>query len=186
MNSRKKSFIFQNIWYWIVGFAAVIWMIFRSGANPKRLTYPCQKVAMPVAVNWLIAVTAFWGGSMFLQRFAKVSAPIVLVGGLIWFAGVLPESPEAKLNTTLELPTWEVSQPISKVLVLDDIPQTTGSLAKGNASVPDAYLSDPAIDTLITMLNSKGIYLHKTVQQSEGIVGSDNIVVIGFSAAVIS
>jgi hypothetical protein len=61
---------------------------------------------------------------------------------------------------------------------MDDIPRTSGSLAAGDPSVPDEYLTDPAIDTLFLMMKSKDIYFHKTLLQQSGIVGSDDIVIL--------
>lgn len=76
------------------------------------------------------------------------------------------------------LPTWEVNNPISKVFIMDKIPPTTGSLATGDSTVPNAYLVDPAIDTLLLMMQQKGTYLHKTSTHPSGIVGSNDIVII--------
>ena len=61
---------------------------------------------------------------------------------------------------------------------MDDIPPTSGSLATGKASVPDGYLIDPTIDTLLAMMETSGIHLHRTPMMPSGIVGADNIVVI--------
>lgn len=76
------------------------------------------------------------------------------------------------------LPTWEVPDPVSTVFVMDYIPQTTGSLAAGNSSVPNEFLVDPAIDTLLMMMQTKNIFFYKTALHPSGIVGADNIVVI--------
>ena len=64
------------------------------------------------------------------------------------------------------LPTWEVNNPVSKVFVMDEIPPTAGSLAAGNSTVPNEYLVDPAIDTLLLLMETQGTYLHKTSSQT--------------------
>jgi len=46
MNLRERVFKIQHSWYWIAGFAAFLWILLRSGTNPKRLTYPCQRAAI--------------------------------------------------------------------------------------------------------------------------------------------
>ncbi len=76
------------------------------------------------------------------------------------------------------LPAWEVNNPVSKVFVMDKIPPTAGSLAAGNSTVPDEYLVDPAIDTLLLMMKTQGLYLYKTAVHPTGIVGSNDIVII--------
>ena len=133
---------------------------------------------MPIATSWLLAVIAFFAGSLFLRRFAKFSSVAILIAGVIWFIGVLPDRPRAGVNSISSLPVWEVDDPVSTVFVLDSIPPTSGSLAAGDASVPDAYLNDPAIDTLMAILEAKGVYLHQTDAHPDGIVDSDDIVVI--------
>ena len=178
MLSLKKYLRIQYWWHWIFGFAAFLWVLLRSGANPKRLTYPCQRAAMPLAANWLLAVAAFFGGSLFLKKFAKFSGPVILIAGVIWFTGALPQLSRSKVNSIGSLPTWEVPDPISTVFVMDSLPPTTGSLAAGDASVPDEYLPDPAIDTMLAMMETQEIFLHQTTEHPSGIAGSDNVVII--------
>jgi hypothetical protein len=81
-------------------------------------------------------------------------------------------------TATDPLPTWQVYNPVSKVFVMDEIPPTAGSLAAGDSTVPNEYLDDPAIDTLLLMMETQDIYLHKTSVHPSGIVGSDDIVII--------
>lgn len=178
MDSDKKRFKIRRIWYWIVGFTAFFWVLFRSGTNPKRLTYPCQRAALPVATSWFLAVATFLCGSLFLRRFAKFCGVAILIVGVIWFVGTLPEFTRSEVKSTISLPVWEVPNPVSTVFVMDSIQPTTGSLAAGDSTVPNAYLPDPAMDTLLMMLQTKGIFLHKTALHPNGIVGSDNVVII--------
>ena len=178
MYSRKKRFTIQPCLTWIFGIIALLWVLLRSGTNLKRLTYPCQRAAMPIAVNWLLTVTAFFAGSLFLRRFARLCGVGILLVGTIWFIGALPEFTRSEVGSAISLPIWEVPNPVSTVFVMDSIPSTAGSLAAGNASVPNEYLPDPAIDTLLMMMRTKGIFLHKTATHPLGIVGADNIVII--------
>jgi hypothetical protein len=178
MRLHKKLLRVHRWWHWIVGFLAFFWILLRSGTNPKRLTYPCQRAAMPIAANWLLAVVAFFAGSILLRKYAKFCGAAILIIGVVWFTGTLPGLSRSEVKSVGSLPVWEVHDPVSTVFVMDSIPPTTGSLAAGDASVPDEYLPDPAIDTLLLMMEKKGIYLHQTVEQSSGVVGADNIVII--------
>ncbi len=178
MRLQKKPFEIRHWWPWIVGLMAFLWVLFRSGTNPKRLTYPCQRAAMPIAVNWFLAVIAFFVGSLFLRRFVRFSGVAILIVGVIWFTGALPELTRSRVNSPMSLPVWEVEDPISIVFVLDSIPPTTGSLAPGDTTVPDEYLPDPTIDTLLAMMETQDIFLHQTAEHPSGIVGADNIVII--------
>ncbi len=165
-------------WHWVPGLLALIWVLLRSGANPKRLSYPCQQAALPVAGTWVMAAIAFFAGSVLLRRFAKVSCVAIVVAGAVWFLVTLTEPTRSAIYPTMPLPVWEVADAVSSVFVMDYIPLTTGSLAAGDASVPDEYLSDPAIDRLVDILATEGVFLHRTATHPDGIVGSDNIVVI--------
>ncbi len=178
MSSKKRNFRLCQWWYWIIGFAAFLWLLLRSGTNPKRLTYPCQRTALPIATNWLLGIIAFVGGSLFLQKLAKISLIVILSVGLVWFLCTVPEFSRAELTVIRSLPVWIVDNPVSTVVVMDSIPPTVGSLAGGDTSVPDEYLSDPAIDTLLEMLTTCGVFLYKTDTHLNGIVGSDDIVII--------
>jgi hypothetical protein len=178
MPSYRKHFKIPHGWHCMFGCIAFLWVLLRSGTNPKRLTYPCQRAAMPVAANWLLAVIAFFGGSLFLRRFAKFSGAVILIAGVVWFTGTLPELTRSNVNPTISLPTWEVPDPVSTVFVLDSLTPTTGSLASGDATVPDAYLSDPAIDTLVSLMEGHDIFLHRTAAHPSGIVSADNVVII--------
>jgi hypothetical protein len=178
MDIHKKRFKIRHWWYWIAGFMAFLWVLVRSGTNPKRLTYPCQRVAIPFATNWLLAVIAFFGGSWFLRRFARFCGGAILIGGVIWFVGTSPEFTRSEVKSIKSLPIWEVPNPVSTVFVMDSIPPTAGSLSSGDTTVPDSHLPDPAIDTLLLMMQAKDIFLHKTATHPSGIVGSNDMVII--------
>ena len=102
------------------------------------------------------------------KKHNKLSIWLLIIAGLILTVTILPQS----------LPTWEVNNPVSKVFVMDEIPSTAGSLAAGDSTVPNEYLDDPAIDTLLFLMETQGTYLHRTSSRPFGIVGSDDIVII--------
>ena len=104
----------------------------------------------------------------FQKKFNKLSIWVLLTAGLFITFPILPQT----------LPTWQVNNPVSKVFVMDEIPPTPGSLAAGDSTVPNEYLDDPAIDTLLLMMKTQGTYLHKTSAHPSAIVGSDDIVII--------
>jgi hypothetical protein len=178
MNSLYRKLRITDWWHWFVGLGAFLWILSRSGMNPKRITYPCQQAAIPIAASWVLAIVAFFAGSIILKRFAKLSATTVVIVGIAWFIGIYPDSSRSDDYSPASLPVWEVENPISTIYVMDSVPSTSGSLAAGDASVPDEYLNDPAIDTILQLMANDGIMLHKTALQPDGIVGADNIVVI--------
>lgn len=172
MESGKKP---NPWWFWVAGFFAFLWLLARSGTNPRRLLYPCQQAAFPLASGWL-AMLALTGGGILIKRFARISG----LAAVLVLASLLGASPGLARQQIIpgSLPVWEVENPVSTVFVMDSVPPTSGSLASGDASVPDEYLSDPAMDTLKMMLEAKGIHLYRVADHPGGIVGADNVVLI--------
>jgi len=175
---KKISVKIRSGWYWIIGFLAFVWILLRTGLNPRRITYPCQQAAFPIAIGWILGIIAFLCGSVILRKFAKFSSMAIFLGGVIWFITTIPDYAGARKNSISFLPVWEVDNPVSTVFVMDKVPPTMGSLAEGDASVSNKYLTDPAVDTLLAMMETKGIYLHQTNTYPDGIVGSDHVVII--------
>jgi hypothetical protein len=181
MGSKKNKLKDYGWTFWVIGFFAFLWFVLRSGTNPKRLTYPCQQAVYPLASSWVIAILTFIGGSLIFGKFINFSKSGFLIAAVIWFSIALPGDQRAYENTNTEiqsLPVWEVQNPVSKVFVMDNIPPTSGSLAVGDSTVPNAYLSDPAIDTMLLMMQKKNIYFYKTALHPDGIVGANNAVVL--------
>jgi hypothetical protein len=114
----------------------------------------------------------------FFNQKSKYFFVLFLIILLFILIGFLPKIKNAPLIPFEPLPTWEVQNPVSTVFAMDFIPPTAGSLAAGDSTVPNEYLDDPAIDTLLMMMQTKDIYFYKTVMHPSGIVGSDNVVII--------
>ena len=116
----------------------------------------------------------------FWNKYKKYSIWVFLIAGLS-IVSVMSYFTQLKKVVLEPLPTWEVNNPVSKVFVMDEIPPTAGSLAAGDSTVPNEYLDDPAIDTLLLLMKTQDIYLHKTSAHPSGIVGSNDIVIsMGF------
>jgi len=114
----------------------------------------------------------------FWEKYNKFSIWVLIIAGLFLIVTVLPQLVNAKWALFEPLPTWEVNDPVSKVFAMDEIPPTAGSLAAGGSTVPNEYLVDAAIDTLILLMETQGVYFHKTATRPSGIVGSDDVVIL--------
>jgi hypothetical protein len=125
-----------------------------------------------------MAVLGFLAGSLVLRRVGKWGSLLTVVFGVVWFLNYHIEPAQSSPNTIESLPVWTVDDPVSSVYVMDVLPPTAGSLAAGDASVPDEYLVDPAMDTMIAMLEAHGTWLHRTTEHPQGVVGADNVVII--------
>jgi hypothetical protein len=111
-------------------------------------------------------------------RYGKYLIASISILGIFTLMTFLPKFLIASKTSFDPLPTWEVENPVSTVFVMDAVPPTAGSLAAGDSTIPNEYLTDPAIDTLLLMMETKDVFLHQTISQPSGIVGSDNIVII--------
>ena len=67
---KKKNKAFKLIMP-IVGFFALLWFFIRVIPNPKRITYPCQKIAMPLALNFLAGIAGSSGVVAIITFFRK-------------------------------------------------------------------------------------------------------------------
>ena len=103
-----------------------------------------------------------------MKKYKKLSIWVLIIAGLLLTVPIFSQT----------LPTWKVNNPVSKVFVMDKIPPTAGSLAAGNSTVPDEYLVDPAIDTLLMLMETQNVFLYKTSAHPSGIVGSNDVVII--------
>ncbi len=111
-------------------------------------------------------------------KLLSLTVALVSICIVILLVFIIPGSTNAEKVSFSELPTWEVSNPVSTVFIMDSIPPTTGSLAAGDSTVPNEFLIDPAIDTMLLMMQSKDIHFYKNKLHPAGIVGSDNVVII--------
>jgi hypothetical protein len=84
-----------------------------------------------------------------LFRDKKVVLGFILLILIFLLIIYIPRIINARLVPSENLPTWRIPNPVSKIFFLESIPPTAGSLAAGNSSVPDEYLVDPAIDSLL-------------------------------------
>lgn len=84
----------RKLWLWlipIVGFLSLLWYLIRVIPKPQRATYPCQKVAAPIAWNFLggsaifISLTAFLGK----MKIKIKSKPIAFVAFIITVIGLI-------------------------------------------------------------------------------------------------
>ena len=112
------------------------------------------------------------------KYFSKLTLIATIILGILILSAFHLDAFVPHSSNNNSLPNWVVENPVSNIFVLNSIPPTTGSLAVGDSTVPNEWLDDPAIDTLLLMMQTKNIYLNKTALHPYGIVSSDNIVII--------
>ncbi|MGA3286995.1 MAG: T9SS type A sorting domain-containing protein [Bacteroidota bacterium] len=77
----------KALWLWIVlGLVSVIWVLIRVVPKPSRATYPCQKVAQPLAAGFIVWLLGLVGSSLIIQRARSLFQRHRYVVGVICFA----------------------------------------------------------------------------------------------------
>ena len=93
MRTRPLSFLKK----WLfpsIGFISLIWFLTRVIPKPNRVTYPCLRVATPLASSFFVWVLGMCGSIIALRsarrqirgmRYLKAALCVVAAGGAIWF-----------------------------------------------------------------------------------------------------
>ena len=77
----------KTLWLWIViGLVSVIWVLIRVVPKPSRATYPCQKVAQPLAAGFITWLLGLVGSTMIIRRARRLFQRQRYVVGMICFA----------------------------------------------------------------------------------------------------
>jgi hypothetical protein len=98
-NSPQDTLRWKHRWFtWIFpigGLLALIWFLIRVIPKPSRATYPCQRVAFPLASGFVIWLTGAIGSIMAVRKAKRCFVQsryvlcVILVGvsiGSVWFA----------------------------------------------------------------------------------------------------
>lgn len=71
--------------YILLGIASVLWVLIRVLPKPSRASYPCQKVALPLAASTIIWLIGLTGTSLFLHKARRLFKKQRYLLGLISF-----------------------------------------------------------------------------------------------------
>jgi hypothetical protein len=184
-NTLKKS----RILMWLIGLGSLAWLLLRSGTNPRRLAYPCQRAALFNSLTFLgfptgIAVTS----RLYRQLKRKPSLWVALLFLLALFVTINIKGsvfkPQAEALADINLPSWTSSTAISNVFAVQDVPIPQCSLDGGQlqstppCNDPSFSFHDDGVDALLDSMEAKGDYFYKTTSHPTGILGSNDVVVI--------
>ena len=183
MNHDKKKrrgllFSLQDNFF-LIGILSIIWLAFRTGRKPSRVSYPCQQAAALNSNIWIVTyVVPIFSGLQanktgFFQRkqtLAIVTVVIVAVGaGAYWFYGrrglVTLDSSTLDNGLTLSAST-AVNAPSSDIFV---VTHTSGA--------------DGGVETLFRLMGSQGLKLYHSpstgqTKGSDGLISKNDVVII--------
>jgi len=174
--------------FWFVGIGSTVWLLLRSGSKPKRLTYPCQRVAAANSLGFLGYLATVLGSSALLRRlrqsfsWGKLIALFALaVSAILLQSSVASPVLPAKAADISILPAWEKTGAISNVFAVTDVPAPQYSLDGGDipTGVPaSTALRDAGVDTLVSLMEAKGDYFYQTAAHPNGLFASDDVIVL--------
>ena len=78
---KRKAF-----WLWLVlGLASVIWVLIRVIPKPSRATYPCQKLAQPLAAGFIVWLLGLAGSTLIIKHARSlIQKKRFMAGVLLW------------------------------------------------------------------------------------------------------
>ena len=173
--------------YWIVGLGSLIWLLLRSGTKPKRLAYPCQRVAAANSVGFLAYLAGLLGSATLLRRLKNSfsAGRLALLVGVLLLTVFMQGSATAPaipiLAASPELPGWTSPTAVSDVFAITNVPEPQYSLnggsIPGGVSADDAF-SDAGVDALVNLMEAHGDYFYQTSAHPDGVFDSDDVIVI--------
>jgi len=179
-----------NLAFWLLGLGSLLWLLVRSGSNPRRLAYPCQQAAAVSGMAFLghaVAVLGLAGLYRFLRRHTTLTTAAVLGLTLVLVvaltgSGVRPST--ASAPGVRGLPSWTSPTAISDVFAVENVPVPECSLDGGTLPAtppcddPAYALSDAGVDQLLDVMEAHGEFLHRTSSQPDGLIGPDAVVIV--------
>ena len=67
----KAKLKLSGLYFFLIGFGALIWFLIRVIPKPSRATYPCQRAAFPVASAFVIYIVSLISSTFALLKFRK-------------------------------------------------------------------------------------------------------------------
>ncbi len=107
----------MKIFFPLVGILALGWILFRVLTKPSRLTYPCVKIAMPIATTFIGSLIIYLLAVVTWFKTQKKKIATMALFALVGLGGsVLIDSDSFTLNSSVQLPTivHQANQPIGK------------------------------------------------------------------------
>lgn len=156
----------------VIGILSILWFLLRTGTRPTRASYPCQQTSALVGYAWLSSIA--------LPLFSSVRTRAGLHMQVLAAAGVLIFL-AAVILTGLYAIDGSKSEAIGKA-------QVSGlTISERTSSDPDASDifavngtngADGGMDSLIDLMDKKGLPFYILSGSENGIIANDDVVLI--------
>jgi hypothetical protein len=165
MNRVRKSFF-------LMGLLSLIWLIFRPGAKPSRITYPCQRAAASSGSLWLtiyvlpLILTLSSRDLDGLRKrnllFALAVFLIITIAGIILLNSAADNARLASQSISLKFAETKSANPLAS-----DIFVVNGT--DGN---------DNGVEKLIELMDEHGLPFYQLENKGIGLISRDDIVIL--------
>lgn len=165
----------KHAYAYIGGAAALIWLLFRSGTRPTRLTYPCQRAALGMTAG------VFGGGvvTAILSRQAWLAARLQ---GTVGRAVVLIAVGAG--GTMLAFASWQPERTVIMMTPPADYTPHIFRVINARGPAPGRF---GGVDDLTTLMGTGGLKWHRSqtvtpTSGPEGMIRADSVVLIKINA----
>jgi hypothetical protein len=110
----------KSLWLWIVvGLASATWVLIRVVPKPSRATYPCQRVAQPLAAGFVVWLVGLAGSALIMRRARRlfqsqrhILGAICLATTVLLCFGALGDMRDVAASTEGFVPTDPANSPV--------------------------------------------------------------------------
>ena len=169
-------------WLWKIGLIAAIsaiWIAYRSGTKPTRLSYPCQQTALSNIETFKTILLASIPSMAGLKAIGNSIKPLAVLAAIIVGSLMLTNN-SIVLNDGFVL---AVDDDYNRVPI--DLIPNTATISEGasalfivqNATGVEGD-TDPALDALLDLMNSNGLDFYQSSSTPSGLIGSNDVVLL--------
>ncbi len=166
----NKERIRNHLFFFVL--VNILWIIFRTGSKPSRITYPCQKAAVnniSLSISTLVPLSI---STPFIPKKWKISPKSVIVILTILITGV--SCGELLLRSTLPNPSQDLFLNIESKSAIDS--PTSEIFVVNN-------LQTPNMSELLDLMSQKELFFYQSAFRDEhqapsGLLARDDIVLL--------
>ncbi len=171
----------------IIALSALVWLIFRSGSKPSRITYPCQQAALSTASLALGAPFIMYIIACFRTILTKLLTPVRIATALLVLSGILLiQSDHSQFGrTSMSLPGISNGYSSGYSSHESSLSSEYRATVFHKANCPQDPVGDsfPGLEDLVLMMGIHGLKFYNSVVETQtsgpdGIIASDDTVIL--------
>jgi len=168
-------------WLWELGLIATIsaiWIAYRSGTKPARLSYPCQQAALSNIEAFKLALLTIVPSVASIKVIANQVKPLIVLVTLV-IGSISLMSTSFSLNDTFILSedTYE-RVPIDLIPHQAEIPEAASNLFFVQNVTGEEGTTEDAVTALIELMRSNGIEFYQAASTPSGLIASNDVVLL--------